>query len=223
MWWQRLACGEDAGPLVPDLPDKRYEASLDLEWPVEGLEPLSFVLARLFEPLCAELAHDDRAAAVLRVAFTLVTREVDTRTLQLPAPMRDPRVLRTLVLLDLEGHPVTAGIDRITVTADPAPGRIVQGSLLGRALPIPEQLAPLVARLGALMGGTRVGAAALVDSHRPEAFRMTSFSGQWPGASGREVHECLGSQLASGVARDPLITEPPDQLSRLFGAIRVIH
>jgi hypothetical protein len=66
------------------------------------------------------------------------------------------------------------------VTADPAPGRIVQGSLLGRALPVPERLAPLVARLGALMGETRVGAAALVDSHQPGAFQMTPFGVQKP-------------------------------------------
>ena len=185
--WQRLARGEDAGPLVPDLPEKRYEASLDLEWPVEGLEPLSFVFARLFETLCAELVRDDRAAAVLHVAFTLTTREIETRTLQLPAPMRDPRVLRTLVLLTLEGHPVAAGIDRIEVVADPAPGRIVQGLLLGRALPVPEQLAPLLARLGALMGEARVGAAAPVDSHRPGAFQMTSFRGWGPGTRDQNV------------------------------------
>jgi len=185
VWWQQLARGEDAGPLVPDRPERRYEASLDLEWPIEGLEPLSFVLGRLFEPLSAELARDDRAAAVLHVTLTLVTRETDTRTLQLPAPMRDPRVLRTLVLLNLESRPIADGIDRITVTAEPAPGRVVQGLLLGRALPVPEQIAPLVARLGALMGDERVGAAALVDSHRPEAFRMTLFSGQWPVVSGQ--------------------------------------
>jgi hypothetical protein len=208
--WQHLARGEDAGPLVPDLPEKRYEASLDLEWPVEGLEPLSFVFARLFEPLCAELAHDDRAAAVLHVTFTLVTREIDTRTLQLPAPMHDPRVLRTLVLLNLEGHPVAAGIDRIVVTADPAPSRIVQGLLLGRALPVPERLAPLVARLGALMGETRVGAAALVESHRPGAFQMTPFGVQEPGTRGRcESHRgsCPGGghlPLRPGMSLDPV-------------------
>jgi hypothetical protein len=200
VWWQRVARGEDAGPLVPDLPEKRYEASLDLEWPIEGLEPLSFVLARLFELLCTELTRDERAAAVLHVALTLVTRETDTRTLQLPAPMRDPRVLRTLILLNLESRQVAAGIDRIRVAIDPAPGRIVQGSLLGRALPVPEQIAPLVARLGALMGDERVGAAALVDSHRPEAFRMTPFRGWEPGAGG---HRPLATASVTGAGRRP--------------------
>jgi len=174
--WQRLARGEDAGPLVPDLPEKRYEASLDLEWPVEGLEPLSFVFARLFETLCAELVRDDRAAAVLHVAFTLTTREIETRTLQLPAPMRDPRVLRTLVLLDLESHPPQAGIDQVRLAAEPAPGRVVQHSLLVRPMPSPDQLCTLMARLTALMGKGRCGSPLPVDTHRPGAVALAPFA-----------------------------------------------
>ena len=43
--WQGWARGEDARPLVPAGVEERFEASLDLEWPIDGLEPLSFVLA----------------------------------------------------------------------------------------------------------------------------------------------------------------------------------
>jgi hypothetical protein len=47
--WQRLARGEDPRPLLPAVPEERFEQALDLEWPIEGLEPLSFVLGRLIE------------------------------------------------------------------------------------------------------------------------------------------------------------------------------
>jgi protein ImuB len=173
--WQRLARGEDRGTLVPELPDERFEASLDLEWPVESLEPLSFVLGRLLEPLCARLESRGRAAAVLHVRLLLVSREVHTRRLQLPAPMRDPRVLRTLALLDLESNPPPAGIDRVMVAVDPAPEKVTQFSLLARALPAPERLTTVIARLEALMGQGRCGAALLVDSYRPGAFETSSF------------------------------------------------
>src|SRR5690606_16343616 len=119
-------------------PEERFEQALDLEWRIEGLEPLSFVLARLLEPLEAQLARRDRGAAVLRVQLHLVTRVVHERSLQLPAPMRDARALRTLALLDLESHPPDAAIDRVVVAVDPTPGRVVQFSLLTRALPSPE-------------------------------------------------------------------------------------
>jgi protein ImuB len=90
--------------------------------------------------------------------------------------MRDPKVLRTLVLLDLESHPPSAGIDRVTIIVTPTPGRVVQHSLLVRALPPPEQLSTLTARLTAVMGEGRVGAPTLVDTHRPEAFAMERFA-----------------------------------------------
>jgi protein ImuB len=174
--WQRLARGEDARPLVPALPDERFEQALDLEWPIEGLEPLSFVLARLLEPLEAHLARRDRGAAVLHVRLHLVTRTVYERSLQLPAPMRDARALRTLALLDLESHPPDAAIDRVVVAVDPTPGRVVQFSLLTRALPSPERLSTLMARLSAVMGEGRCGSPAPVDTWQPGAFAMKPFA-----------------------------------------------
>jgi protein ImuB len=103
--WQRVARGEDRHPLVAAVPEERFEQTLQLEWPIEELEPLSFVLGRLLEPLSAHLERRDRGAAVLYVRLQLVTRAVHERSLQLPAPMRDARALRTLALLDLESHP----------------------------------------------------------------------------------------------------------------------
>ena len=174
--WQRVARGEDYKPLVPALPEERFEQTLELEWPIEGLEPLSFVLGRLMEPLSAHLERRDRGAAVLHVRLHLITRTIHERSLQLPAPMRDARALRTLALLDLESHPPDAAIDRVTVAVDPTPGRVVQFSLLTRPLPSPEQLSTLNARLAALMGEGRCGSPELVDSWRPGAFAMKPFA-----------------------------------------------
>ena len=173
--WQRWARGEDARPLVPAGAAETFEASLDLEWPVEGLEPLSFVMARLFEPLCERLERQDRGVVTLHVTLKLVTRELHQRSVELPAPMRDPRVLRTLALLDLESNPPPAAIDRVTIAVDVTDGRILQFGLFARALPA-EKLATLMARLGALMGSDRIGAPSLVDTHRPGAFAMAKFA-----------------------------------------------
>jgi len=181
VWWQRVAAGEDPRPLVPSVPEERFEQALDLEWPIDGLEPLSFVLGRLMEPLERHLEQRDRGAAVLHVRLHLVkgedgTRPVHERTLQLPTPIRDARTLRTLALLDLESHPPAAAIERVIVAVDPTPGRIVQYSLLTRPLPSPEQISTLMARLNALMGEGRSGAPAVVDSWRPGAFAMEMFA-----------------------------------------------
>lgn len=181
MEWQRLARGEDPRPLVPAVPEERFEQSIELEWPIEEIEPLSFVLGRLMEPLSAHLEQRDRGAAVLHVRLDLVktagvARDVFERSLQLPFPIRDARTLRTLVLLDLESHPPPAAIDRVTVAVDPTPARIVQWSLLSRSLPSPEHISTLMARLQALMGETRCGSPVVVDSWQPGAFEMKPFA-----------------------------------------------
>jgi protein ImuB len=190
---QRWARGEEMRPLVPAGVAEQFEESLDLEWPIDGLEPLSFVLARLLDPLCERLECSDRGAVVLRVTLTLVTsafahsakaepgrspgrgaRDVHERVIELPAPMRDARVLRTLALLDLESNPPPAAIDRVAVGVDVTEGRVLQFGLFARALPT-DTLATLIARLSAVMGSDRVGAPALVDTYRPGAFAMAKF------------------------------------------------
>ena len=172
----RRALGLDPRPLIPDPGVPRFMQSMELEWPIEALEPLSFVLARLLEPLSLALERADKGAAAIRLDLRLTDKTTHTRMLQLPASMRDARVLRTLLLLDLESHPPAAGIDVVTIEVDPAPGRIVQFSLLERATPAPETIATLTARLGALVGEDRCGTPVLVDSHRPDAFEMKRFS-----------------------------------------------
>ena len=173
---QQLARGIDRAPLAPDPGVPRFMQSMELEWPIEALEPLSFVLARLLEPLSASLERADRGAAALRLDLRLVDRTTHTRVLQLPAAMRDPKVLRTLLLLDLESHPPSHAIDIVTIEIDPVPGRVVQYSLLERALPSPETVATLMARLRALVGENRCGSPMILDTWRPDGIEMQGFA-----------------------------------------------
>ena len=174
--WQRLARGEETTPLVPWIPEDPFEAALDLEWPIEGLEPLSFVLGRLLEPLSERLERADRGAAILHTHLRLVDKTVHARTVQLPSPMRDPKTLRTLSLLDLESNPPHAAIDCVRVLIEPTQARVTQWALFERAQASPEQVSTLIARLTALMGDSHVGSARLVDAWKPGAFEMTPFT-----------------------------------------------
>ncbi len=79
-------------------------------------------------------------------------------------------------MLDLESHPPPAAIDIVAIEVDPAPGRVLQYSLLERARPSAETLATLTARLGALVGESRAGQPVLLDSHGPDAFEMRRFA-----------------------------------------------
>jgi protein ImuB len=58
--------------------------------------------------------------------------------------------------------------------------------LLERAVPSPETLATLMARLGALVGEGRCGSPALLDTHQPDGFAMTPVA--FAEARARPVH-----------------------------------
>jgi protein ImuB len=210
---QQLARGRDPGPLVPDPGVTRFIERIELEWPIDALEPLSFVLARLLDPLSSALERAGRAAAAIRLHLRLVDRTTHERVLQLPAAMRDPRVLRTLLLLDLESHAPSAAVDVVTIEADPAPGRVIQYSLLERALPSPETLATLMARLGALVGESRCGSPHIPDTHRPDAFEILRFAPS-SGATSSRAPE-LPNSRASASAR-PSASQPVTPAIRLF-------
>ena len=172
----QAALGEDADPLVPAGIAPAFLERMQLEWPIEGLEPLAFVLSRQLEALSISLERADRGAIAITTSLRLVTRTTHERTLTLPAPMRDARTLRTLILLDLESHPPPAGIDAVTVSVEVAPGRITQGSLLERAYPAAEHLTTLMARLRALAGESRVNAPAVLDTHDARDVGMQPFA-----------------------------------------------
>jgi hypothetical protein len=202
---QRIACGIDPAPLVPDPGVPRFMESIELEWPIEQLEALSFVLARLFEPLSASLERADRGAAAIRVDLRLTDRTTHARLLQLPAAMRDPRVLRTLVLLDLESHPPPAAVDIVTIEVDPAPSRIIQYSLLERARPSAETVAALTARLNALVGEPRSGSPIVLDTHRPDGFEMRPFDGQGGRGPGGQGARGTGGHESWEIPRLPVL------------------
>ncbi len=173
---RRLARGEDRGVLVPTPTPESFEMTLELDWPVEGLEPLAFLLGRVLEPLCAHLARRGRRASALTLDLGLVDGSSHERRLRPAAPSGEPRTWRTLALLDLEAHPPRDAIQRLTARAEPTPAREVQFSLLDPALPSPERLAETMARLTAWTADGRGGEARLLDTHRPGAFAVGTFS-----------------------------------------------
>jgi protein ImuB len=180
---RRMARGEDDQPLLATPRPQSFECTLELEWPVDGLEPLSFLLGRVLEPLCAGLRARGRRAAGLVLDLVLVDRRLHRRVLKPAAPSADPRTWRTLLLLDLEAHPPDEAIAKVAVRAKTTPARVVQFSLLDPAQPSPERLAETLARLQEWTAAGRAGTPALLDTHRPEAFVMGTFSPAAPAAA----------------------------------------
>ena len=171
-----LARGADAGVFQKAALPERFETTLELDWPVDGLEPLAFLLQRALEPLAEALAARGAKAKALAFELGLADGAVHARTLRPASPTGDARTWRTLVLLDLEAHPPRDAITRLTLRAEPTPARASQFSLLDPAQPAPEKLAETLARLHAWTEQGRSGSPRLVDTHRPGAFAVSTFA-----------------------------------------------
>jgi protein ImuB len=198
---RRLARGEDETPLVPTPPPESFESTLDLEWPVDGLEPLSFLLGRVLEPLCDGLRARGRRAVGMALALKLVDGTLHRRGLRPAAPSAEARTWRTLLLLDLEAHPPHDAVQAITLRAEPTPSRPVQFSLLDPAQPSPERLAETMARLHEWTAAGRAGTPSLLDTHRPGAFVVGTFA---PGPAASRAFRPMGPRAALRVFRPPL-------------------
>jgi protein ImuB len=188
-----LARGVRKRSLVLAQPSSTFTEEMELDDAVEELEPLSFLLGRLLDQLCARLEARALAVRAIRIRFELQpsfekdfqTLKEDLRTkpevkryekvLTLPVPMRNAKTLLKLLRLQLQGDPPAAPIQKIYMTADAAGPRVTQNGLFVPSGPDPEKLEVTIARLAKLVGEGNLGCAELVDSHRPDSFRMMRF------------------------------------------------
>ncbi|MBV9479816.1 MAG: DNA polymerase Y family protein [Acidobacteria bacterium] len=187
--WQKLARGAHSRTLVPTDRPPLFEEAVELEHPLVLLEPLAFLLNRLLEQLCARLRARSLAAQELRLKLGLdPCMQADSasdvlpqhlgcfsRTLRLPVPMLDARIFLKLLQLDLRAHPPGAPITKIWLAAQPTRMRPGQAGLFVPPSPEPEKLELTLARISGIVGETNVGAVELLDTHRPEGFRMRHF------------------------------------------------
>ncbi len=189
---QKLARGCASRSLVPVETPLGFEEAVELEYPLVLLEPLAFLLSRLLEQLCARLSARALATQELRLDLTLgeTTDDVETgalarpssgrqifhRTLRLPVPLLDPKVFLKLLQLDLNAHPPGAPIVKIHLSAEPVRPRVTQSGLFLPPSPEPEKLELTLARIAGIVGQNNVGSLQLLDTHRPEAFRMNRFA-----------------------------------------------
>jgi protein ImuB len=188
-----LARGTSVRSLVLAQLVARFEEEMELDETVEELEPLSFLLGRLLDQLCARLEARALAVHAVHVRFdlepsfedALQSRKDDTRkktaaksyarTLALPVPMRDSKLLLKLLRLQLQSDPPLAPIQKIMLAADSSAPRVVQGGLFVPYAPDPEKLELTIARLAKLVGDSNVGSPELLDTHRPENYRISRF------------------------------------------------
>jgi protein ImuB len=169
---RELARGEAERKLRPLEDPLRFEDEIELDYPVDLLEPLAFLLARLLSGLATSLATRALATDELRLRLKLESRAVHERTLRLPVPSLDTKAFLKLLQLDLEAHPPPAPVVHIWMAMNPVKPQAAQNGLFVPLAPEPVNLELTLARIQAIVGEGRAGTPELLDTHRPGAFRL---------------------------------------------------
>ena len=196
-----LAEGRGSPVALPEPASPRAEEAVDLEHPVDRLEPLAFVLRGLLSRLAARLEVRGLACADLDLSLDLEGGARDVRRVGVASPTGDVRVLLRLAVLALEAQPPAAPIEAVCVGSEGRPVRSDQLDLFRPAGPAPAALGRTLAELEALCGDGRVGAAFPADDHRPDAFELRPFA---PRAREPARELSVAPALALRLLRPPL-------------------
>lgn len=175
-WLQRLARGEDPTPLRLWTPPPVFEESAECPWGVETLEPLVDLAAGLAEILCARLSRHGFSADAFEWSCRLADRTAHEGACAPPAPLSDPAAAAALIRSSLEAHPPRGAVEEVTLRARPVRVAVAQPRFDEPPRPSPRQLTAALARLGALVDARGIGSPVILDTHRPDAHRMTPFT-----------------------------------------------
>ena len=215
--------------MVPVEPER---VALELDEPVEDLEPLLFIGKSMVDRLLAGVAAARRVVAELTMVVRLDDRSAVTHVLRPAEPTLEARPILDLFRLWLENRPFAAPVLGLEMTASgarPASARQLslyhqreeqEAAALGRA----------VARLCAAFGASCAVRPVLADSFRPEArLEWARFeaadSGQVAGAgtgptTGSRSESRPGSRSGTGSTPMVMRLATPEPVEWAHGALR---
>ncbi|MEP7353023.1 MAG: hypothetical protein ABI824_07300 [Acidobacteriota bacterium] len=174
----KLARGEWERPLLVEREKQPYEERISLEHALDNLEPLLFLLNRYLLEFWERLNRETMSATAIHILLELeqtsasAPKTCEEHHIQLPVPTRDAKILLRLMQGKLEAHPPRAGVVAFTLTLDPIKPRFLQHDLYTPPRPEPEKLNLTLAKIRGFVGADRVGTPRLLNTHRPDAWRL---------------------------------------------------
>jgi protein ImuB len=171
--WQRAAGGTQRLLRVVR-PVEEFSEQFDFEREIETLEPLLFILRRFLDQLLLRLEGVNRVAGKMFLILPLENGGEYRREFSIPSPTADRaalfRILDThLENLKLESRPNGCRLEIEAVSPDHQQMRFFENPLRDA-----NRFGETLARLTALVGEGNAGVAEMVNTHRPDCFRVVS-------------------------------------------------
>jgi protein ImuB len=205
----RLARGENNAPFVPRPRAELFAEIVELDYGIEMLEPLGFVMRPMVERLAARMELRGLVAGDLQLSLGLDGCGVYDRRVAIAAPTNEVRSLLALIILSLEATPPSTAIGTIRITAEPRVPRPAQTDMFLPPSPAPDRLQTTIARLAAICGPDRVGTLKPVNSWRPEAIEVLPFDP--PPPCSPPILACSSSPLPD---QEPVLRLPKEEAAR---------
>jgi protein ImuB len=171
----RLVRGGRSRPLAPRRHAETFAEAIDLEYGIENLEAIGFVMRPLLERAVERLKLRGLIGGDIIVSLGLDNHRVDSRRIAVAAASNEVRAMLALISLRLEAAPPAAAIESVRIEIEPRIPRVAQADLFAPPAPAADKLQLTIARLAALCGPENVGTLKSENSHRPEAVWIDAF------------------------------------------------
>src|SRR5208283_966475 len=148
----RIARGENPARLIPRRPAEIFTEAIELDYGIETLEPLGFIMLPMLERLCERLMLRGLVAGDMMLSFGLSDHRRFSRVVAIGAPSNDARAMLAMITLSLESVAPQAAIETIRIDVEPRKPRAAQTDMFLPPAPAPDRLELSVARLAALCG-----------------------------------------------------------------------
>ena len=181
-------------------PGVRYREEMDLEHPVEALEPLLFLMRRMLDGLCLRLAGAWLAAAAIVVDLRFEDGAVRSRELRVAEPARDAALLLRVLHTHLDGFSAPSPITGLALELLPVRPGASQSHLFDRSLRDANRFASTLSQIEAVLGPGQAGRARLLPSRRQDAFAV---DGWFSPAAPAIMHEPCAHGLPLSRFRPP--------------------
>jgi protein ImuB len=173
--WHALARGAAEHAFVPMEPVFALEEFCEFESPVEQIDSLLFVGARMIDCLATRASGRALALRSLKAEMQLESGATHRVELKPALPSTDRKFLLKLLQLEIGARQPHAAVTALTLHAEAGQQSKMQRGLFAPQTPEPSRLDITLARLRALVGSERVGSPVLEDTHRADGFRMEGF------------------------------------------------
>jgi protein ImuB len=174
--WHNLARGKSEHTFQPIEPTLSLEEFYEFETPVEQMDSLLFIGARMIDYLVARASGHALSLASMSLRMKLDGDRTYETTIRPAIPTTNRKFLLKLLQLEFAAHPPQTAVIALVLKAEAGQSSKLQLGLFVPQMPEPSRLDVTLARLKALVGDDRVGSPVLDDTHRPGSFHMEDFA-----------------------------------------------